>query len=255
MNKSVSVLIVIIIIFSSMLIYKFYETSKLNENYVSLKNEVARKDKVILNKDSSYSKLMLEYVSQDSMEIMLKKHNADLLKDIKSKNQKIAFLSSVTVSPETVIVSNETFIRDSILFFKGYTEPYTVNGEIYLSDYKTRKLTVVMDDFKLLVTGGKLQNGMFNATIKFTNLDNKPLKMFKVVDIESAINTNVDKEEDKFIQFGIGGEFGLNDTKLGMAFNILKNNIITVNYSVVNFDINSYIDYSHKITVGYYRMF
>lgn len=254
MSKQNIIIAVLILLLVGLFFYSDYKSNKLENEKRELRNQLVAKDNIIKEKDSSYSKLSYEYSSQKEMYDMLNKENSKLAKELKKKNEIITYLLSVQVKPDTVFIKDTlTYIKDSVAYFSGYTKPYTVKGEVHLRDSVTKNLKVMMDEFKLLIIGSKIENGFYKARVKFTDLNNNALEMFKVLDIESAINTDINNTAPPFLNIGVGGEIGLNELRVGVLLDLYGKNIITANYRINDYAQPLNNSMSYKWCVGYYR--
>ncbi len=255
MNLQNKIIIGLIIIIIGMFFYYDIKNSESEKEKLNLRNQIASKDSLIREKDSSYSRLSLQYNSQSELYFRLKLENIKLAKDIKDRDEKIAYLLSVKVKPDTVFIDNtNTQIRDSIAYFKGYTKPFNVFGELHLKDSTTRKLKVLMDEFKILALETKLENGFFKARIGFYDLNNNILEVFKVQTLESAINIE-DIEYSNSFNFGLGGRISTFELSPGALINIGNNNIL-FNYRLLNDKIDmSKLSWYEKLEIQYYRNF
>ena len=237
----------------------FYFDYKLNasENEkLELRNTIAEKDSIIHEKDGSYSRLSLQYNSQKDLNKLLSEQNKQLADEIKDKDEEIAYLVAIKVKPDKVYVGNaNTTIKDSIATFNGYTKPFNVSGQVNIKDTTTKNLKVIMDEFKLLTLGTKIENGFYKTKVIFTDLNNNPLDMFKVKNIESAINTNPDNISESYFNLGFGTKLSLNELTPGTQLKLGQNNFI-IGYKLFdrNIDLNK-LKLVEKIEFSYYRMF
>lgn len=249
-------ILVLIIIIVAQFFYYDYQKSKVERETIKLKNELVARDSIALEKDSSYSRLSFELDSQKDLYKLLEQSNAQLAYQMKKKDEQIAYLMSVVVKVDTVYIdTSKTVITDSVAYFSGYTRPYSVSGEVHFKESQTKNLKVKMDDFKLTIVESKLDSGFFKARLKFTDMFDRPLEMFKVIDLTSAVNIEQCKEyEPPFLNIGIGGTVNAYDFNAGVLLNFYDKNIFTINYRINNNEILNNNKIENRITIGYYRI-
>lgn len=241
------------------LICGFFYVDFLNSSHeketLGLRNLVASKDSVIQNKDGVYSRLSMEYNSQKDLNSILKKQNANLANEIKDKNEKIAYLMTVVVKPDTIHVVTNTTVKDSIASFSGYQRPFGVVGKYHLKDSTTTDLSVKMDEFKLNIVESKLENGFFKARIRLTDINNNTLDMFKVQSIESAVNSDPSNKEESYFGFGLGTKLSLFELSPGAMIKLGKNDFI-IGYKLINDKLDlSKFKTLERFELSYYRSF
>lgn len=241
------------------LICGFFYVDFLNSSHeketLGLRNLVASKDSVIQDKNGVYSRLSMEYNSQKDLNNILKKQNASLANEIKEKNEKIAYLMTVVVKPDTVQIITNTVVKDSIASFSGYKKPFGVMGKYHLKDSTTTDLNVKMDDFKLNIVESKLENGFFRARIRLTDLQNNTLEMFKIQSIESAVNSDPNSKEESYFGFGLGTKLSLFELSPGAKVKLGKNDFI-IGYKLLNDKLDlSKLKTLERFELSYYRSF
>ena len=235
--------------------YNDYKNSQLEKEKLDLTNQIALKDSLIKEKDGAYTRLSMQYNSQKELILELKNDSIFSAKELKKMKEEIAYLLTIKIKPDTIYVdSTKTIVKNSVAKFNGYSRPYTVSGEFHLSDSTTRKLSVLMDEFKLSILESKLENGFYRARVKFVDLNNKSLDMFQIIDLQSAVNIDdINNKEPNFLSIGAGGEIGLNEFKLGILLNLYDKNIFLLNYQLNE---HKTIDFrwQNQISVAYYRV-
>lgn len=241
------------------LICGFFYVDFLNNSHeketLELRNLVASKDSVAQNKDGVYSRLSMEYNSQKDLNGILKKQNANLAKEIKDKDEKIAYLLTVTIKSDTVFIDANTVVKDSIASFNGYKRPFGVVGKYHLKDSTVSDLNVKMDDFKLNIVETKLENGFFKARIRLTDIGNNPLEMFKIQTIESAVNSDPGNKEESYFGFGLGTKLSLFELSPGAKVKLGKNDFI-IGYKLLNDKLDlSKFNMLERFELSYYRSF
>lgn len=255
MKNEIKIIIALATIIVGLFFYVDYLNNKHENELLEYRNAIVERDVVLQEKDSSYSRLTYEFKSTREMLDKLKIENSKFAKDIKDRDEKIAFLISIKLKPDTVYVPVITTVKDGVANFTGYNKPYTVNGYFYFKDSTVKDLSVLMDEFKILVVESKLENGFYRARLRLSDMNNNVLPNFKVIGIESAINTETFYQDAApFLSIGIGGQISLTKLDVGAALNLYGKNIITINYNLINENKEILPTISRKITVGYYRM-
>jgi len=252
MKLEMKVIIGLCVLIIGQFFYSDYRMSQIEKEKLELRNRIVMMDSAVKEKDSSYTKLAYEYTSQKEIFNKLKQENEGMAKDVKKKNEIITLLLMARVKPDTVYVNTTTEVKDSVAYFKGYLRPYAVSGEFHYVDSTTRRLNVLMDEFKITAIGSKLENGFYSARLKFTDTLNQTLDMFKVYDFQAAVAPEKSKDIP-FMNLGLGGELGANEFKVGVLLNFYDKNIFIVNYKLNAFkDIPN--TWNNQVSIGYYRI-
>ncbi len=255
MDLKFKIIIGLVVLIIGQFFYNDWKNSQSEKEKLELRNQIAEKDITIKEKDSSFSRLSMQYTSQKDLINRLKNDSIFSAKELKKKDEQIAYLLTVKVKPDTVFVdSTKTIFRDSVFYFNGYDRPFKISGELHLSDSTTRKLSVLMDEFKISVLESKLENGFYKARIKFVDNNNKALDMFQIKDLQSAVNIgDINNKEPNFLSIGFGGELGLNELKLGMLLNLYNKNIFIFNYQLNDHNMIEN-KWQNQLSVAYYRV-
>jgi hypothetical protein len=237
-------------------LYHDMTINALENEKLELRNEIAKQSLVIQEKDSSYSRLSQVLLSEKELQKLLKTENGALQAEIKKAKEKIAYLMSITIKPDTVFIdSSKAKVIDSIAYISGYKKPFKVSGEYSIKDSITRNLSVLMDPFKILAVETALENDFFKARMKLTDMDGIALPGFDVYKFESyvgGIGTGI-STKDYTWDIGLGGTASLYELSLGLFIKWQKNTIIP-GYKLFDdrLDLNK-IKWYEKIQLSYYR--
>lgn len=256
--KMIAILILVVI---GLLFWMDHLSVKNNNEQQDLKNQIASKDSVVKDKDSSYSRLSLQYSSQSDLNNLLKSQNIDLAAQEKKDKEKIQDLISANIQSDTVYVDSSHIQysrRGGLEHFVAYQKPYKIEGDYALDsaiEKKIQNLNILMDELKLIILESKTEDGFFKATVKLTDLNGNDLPNFKVYSITSAVNTSANKPVSDYFALGLGARLSVNALDVGGIIKVGEGNNFIVDYKIIDNNLNlSNLTWYNKISIGYYRL-
>ena len=249
------------IIIIGLFLWQDYQSSKNEKEQLDLRNTVARKDTLIREKDSSFSRLSLEFNSQKDLNNILQTENKSLADQVKKDGEKIKSLIAAGVHSDTVYIDSSKIIyttNNGIEHFTAYEKPFRIEGDYSLdsaTENRIRNLNVKMDDFKIIALETKLESGFFKARVKLVDNNGVALPYFSVYNIESAISSDDNSTVRDYFAIGLGARLSSNTLDFGALIKIGEKNYFTLDYKIIDSNVKlTDLSWYNRLVAGYYRL-
>lgn len=269
MNKTTIYNLIALITIGLVVFFLFKNQQK---TIVELKNRIVKMDTVIMEKDSSYSRLIRESVKKNDVLNFLKTENFQLYQQLQHQNVLLSVKTKVeSVKVETTIKINDkmdlnskTITEDTV--YNDYdtlkTNPrYKIGFYWKLFPFKIYGYTLTnppfaglffeQEQFNVFVDMSQDSNKMYRFGIKFTDIIGNPLS-WKVNNIDGVIHSSEFSSDENYVGIGTGGLLSYDFLALGLKLDKNKNSFL-FNYKL--FENIKSDNWYKKFIIGYYRNF